>query len=506
MWYNVGKIFPEKSGEAAMLEKNLQSLNEVIIGSSRSDVAKLLLRLKHKGRVKRLAPRIYTTNLTDSAENIIRRNLWTIAGNLWPGARLSHRTAFEYAPHNGHVFLAYKYTRKICLPGVTVHFLSTPASLESDYPFLGNLGVSSLARAMLENLEPDKTQGGVAKCQDAESLESRLEAEFAAGGETALNKLRDDARVVASQTGHRREFDRLDRMIGALLSTRPADVLTSKVALARAAGEPFDSARIELFGALLAKLNSTAFPDFPDPNVLQTSFSTFAFFESYFSNYIEGTVFELDEARRIVETGVSIPSRDADSHDILGTFAIASNHAEMSRTAKDAEGFLELLRERHRVVMSGRPASRPGMFKTHDNRAGETHFVSVDCVRGTLKRGFDMARALRHPFARALFMLFMTSEVHPFEDGNGRISRLVMNAELVSAGQAKVIVPTVFRQDYIGALRRLSRNGDPDVLIAAMNRLRDFSRRLSCDSFDTARRQLEASSAFSDDDGDILRF
>ena len=506
MWYNVGKIFPEKSGEAAMLEKNLQSLNEVIIGSSRSDVAKLLLRLKHEGRVKRLAPRIYTTNLTDSAENIIRRNLWTIAGNLWPGARLSHRTAFEYAPHNGHVFLAYKYTRKICLPGVTVHFLSTPASLESDYPFLGNLGVSSLARAMLENLEPDKTQGGVAKCQDAESLESRLEAEFAAGGETALNKLRDDARVVASQTGHRREFDRLDRMIGALLSTRPADVLTSKVALARAAGEPFDSARIELFGALLAKLNSTAFPDFPDPNVLQTSFSTFAFFESYFSNYIEGTVFELDEARRIVETGVGIPSRDADSHDILGTFAIASNRAEMSRTAKDAEGFLELLRERHRVVMSGRPASRPGMFKTHDNRAGETHFVSVDCVRGTLKRGFDMARALRHPFARALFMLFMTSEVHPFEDGNGRISRLVMNAELVSAGQAKVIVPTVFRQDYIGALRRLSRNGDPDVLIAAMNRLRDFSRRLSCDSFDTARRQLEASSAFSDDDGDILRF
>ena len=67
MWYNVGKIFPEKSGEAAMLEKNLQSLNEVIIGSSRSDVAKLLLRLKHEGRVKRLAPRIYTTNLTDSA-------------------------------------------------------------------------------------------------------------------------------------------------------------------------------------------------------------------------------------------------------------------------------------------------------------------------------------------------------------------------------------------------------------------------------------------------------
>ena len=67
MWYNVGKIFPQERDETAMLEKNLQSLNEVIIGSARPDVAKLLFRLKRDRRVKRLAPRIYTTNLTDSA-------------------------------------------------------------------------------------------------------------------------------------------------------------------------------------------------------------------------------------------------------------------------------------------------------------------------------------------------------------------------------------------------------------------------------------------------------
>ena len=126
----------------------------------------------------------------------------------------------EYAPNDGHVFLGYKYTRKVRLPGVTIHFLATPSSLESDYPFLGNLGVSSHARAMLENLEPDKTQGGVAKCLGAEAVEERLEAEFASGGETALNKLRDEARAVANATGHVREFARLERIIGAILSTR----------------------------------------------------------------------------------------------------------------------------------------------------------------------------------------------------------------------------------------------------------------------------------------------
>ena len=179
-----------------MLEK-FHSLNEIIAGSSRPDVAKLLSRLKKEGKVIRIAPRVYTTNLTDSPENIVRRNIWAIVGSLWPGARLSHRTAFEYAPHEGHIFLGYKYTRKVRLPGVTIHFLATPDSLESDYPFLEHLGVSSHARALLENLEPDKTQGGVEKCLGVESLEERLEAEFGSGGEAALNRLRDEAREVA---------------------------------------------------------------------------------------------------------------------------------------------------------------------------------------------------------------------------------------------------------------------------------------------------------------------
>ena len=52
----------------------------------------------------------------------------------------------------------------------------------------------------------------------------------------------------------------------------------------------------------------------------------------------------------------------------------------------------------------------------------------------------------------------------------------MMNAELTAAGQTKIIVPTVFRPDYIGALRRLSRDGDPEVLVAAMARLWDFGR------------------------------
>ena len=488
------------------MEKNLRLLNEIIVGTADPRTSKLLAHLKREKLVVRLAPRLYSTNLTDSPEAIVRRNLWGIVGKLWPGARLSYRTAFEYAPHEGHIFLGYHYTRKVTLPGLTVHFIATPESLPSDYPFMEGLGVSSYARALLENLESDRTQGGVEKCLSSEAIEERLEAEFTTGGEAALNKLRDEARVIAGITGSGYGFARLDKIIGVLLSTRPVDVLKSGVARARAVGEPYDSSRVELFGTLLEHLGSIVFPEIQESNTSDADYRTFAFFESYFSNYIEGTEFELEEARRIVETGVVLPTRDADSHDILGTYAIASNRQEMSRCAETADEFLEILRSRHRVIMSGRPSAAPGVFKTRDNRAGNTHFVSFDRVRGTLKRGFEMSRAIRHPFARAVYILFVISEVHPFADGNGRISRLMMNAELTAAGQAKVIVPTVFRPDYIGALRCLSRDGRPDVLVAAMRLLWEYSRWLSSGDFETLKGRLEGSNAFSDDERVILRF
>ena len=60
--------------------------------------------------------------------------------------------------------------------------------------------------------------------------------------------------------------------------------------------------------------------------------------------------------------------------------------------------------------------------------------------------------------------------------------------------------------NYIGALRRLSRTGDPSVLVKAMTRLRDFSRRLIGDDISAMRRQMEESNAFKDDDNFTLQF
>lgn len=302
------------------------------------------------------------------------------------------------------------------------------------------------------------------------------------------------------------EFEVLNNIIGALLTTKPSAILTSPCAVARANGEPYDGERVRLFATLFEALHNDVFPTMDEPNQSNAAFRNFAFFESYFSNYIEGTEFELEDAREIIETGQPMSARNADSHDVLGTFQIVTSRREMRRIPQTAEELIEILQDRHRILMAARPDRNRGMFKMQNNHAGDTHFVDCMLVRGTLLKGYEYYRALESPFAKALFILFMVSEVHPFSDGNGRISRIMMNAELVHADESKIIIPTVFREDYLNALRRLTRKGDPSVIIRAISRVRQFSANIIGEDFNATREYLEKCNAFKESDGYILRF
>lgn len=488
------------------MEKNTLLSHEIIMASSDKTTNNFIAKMKKEGCLVKIAPKIYTTNLNDTPENIVLRNLFFILGELYPSAVMSHRSAFECRPTNdGHIFLTYLYTKKVSLPGITIHLLEGQKALSNDYPFMG-LHMSSSARAYLENLQTAYSRDGISKCLPQNVIEEKLDKVLQVNGEKELNRLRDTAREIAEQLNMVGEFKKLDSIIGAILSTKPSKILTSSVAEARALGEPFDSQRLKLFSTLMAALNEHEFEYFPDPNKADTAYSNFAFFESYFSNYIEGTEFDVEDAQQIIRSLTPMPTRSADSHDILGTYFIVSSRKEMSETPSTPDHLLDILQKRHHIMMSARPEANPGMFKTQNNRAGETHFVDFRQVRGTLKKGFEIYSALRHPFARALFMLFMISEVHPFSDGNGRISRIMMNAELTAAGQSKIIIPTVFRSDYLSALRQLTRKDNPEKLIHAIQRVRQFSFNLRGDSFEEMRDYLERCNAFKEEDEYILRF
>ena len=77
-----------------------------------------------KGLLRKIAPKIYTTNLEDEPDVIIRRNVFYIIGQLYPQAVISHRSAYELKPTaDGDIYLTYSYSKNISLPGLTVHLM-----------------------------------------------------------------------------------------------------------------------------------------------------------------------------------------------------------------------------------------------------------------------------------------------------------------------------------------------------------------------------------------------
>ena len=484
------------------MENNIPiHLQEIIFATSDTALNRQLSKLEKEGQIKKIAPRIYTSNFNESEEVIIRRNIFTILGKLYPGAVLSHRSALEFKPTAANqIFVTYTYTKKIELPGITIRFMEGSPAIEGDNPFAGELFVAQQERAFLENMQTSRQVGPTSKTLTLPEIENKLEQIVQVKGEEGLNQFRDKAREIAEKLEMQSEFEKLNKLISALLTTKPSKILTSPIAVARALGNPYDKHRIELFEKLFIELQQQPYKDRKDINTETNAFRNFAFFEAYFSNYIEGTIFEIEEAKSIIQTETPIPNRDEDSHDILGTYKLVSNQKEMATTPSNPEELLNILQYRHQILLAARTSKKPGQFKDKNNRAGETHFVDHTLVRGTLIKGFDYYQALQEPFAKAAYIMFMISEIHPFLDGNGRIARVMMNAELVKANQTRIIIPTVYRDDYLGALRRLTRNDDPAVYIRMLQRAQEFSATLVASEMEALENQLTKSNAFKEHD------
>jgi hypothetical protein len=361
--------------------------DEIIFGSADPGVSTAISREVRAGRLRRIAPRLYTSNLKDVPESIVRRHLYRILAHYYPGAVVSHRSGLEGGvTRDDTIFLTHKYTRRVTLPGVTIRLLKGVGPQDGDNPFMGGLHLASRGRALLENLQPARARSGVPKSWSREEIEEYLDEIARVHGEGELNRLRDHARRIAPALGLMNEFKTLDSMIGALLGTRETK-LKGEAARARSAGAPYDAYRLERLMTLFAALRRAVLPVREAPALTPEGVRNAAFFEAYFSNYIEGTEFLVEEAADIVFRGRIIAQRPADAHDVLGAYQIVANSDEMDRIPASAEELLDILRSRHATLLAGRPEKQPGRFKEEVNRAGETVFVAPELVAGTLIKG-----------------------------------------------------------------------------------------------------------------------
>jgi hypothetical protein len=457
------------------------------------------------GKLAKLFTGIYTDELERAPASIIRENVWEVAAHLFPDGVISHRTALDPRPTpEGFFYVTHNRTQKIEIHGITMVEMKGPGPIEGDKKMSAfNIYQSQYERALLENLQVSR--GPVPKSLGREFVEQELYNRLLRRSEKEVNRIRDRAREIADQLDMPKEFAILNRIVGALLSTQPAKELSTEVGKAIAKGEPFDSERLKMMESLAIDLSKENFTKHAALSNKAAWFN-FSFFEAYFSNYIEGTILTIEEAKEVIDSKSPLPNKRDDSHDVLGTFMLTNDLNEMRTTPKTAEQLIGILQRRHSILLGSRREKDPGMFKQRNNQAGSYQFVDHRLVPGTLKKSFKFYEYLNDPVARALFVMFMIAEVHPFEDGNGRIARLMMNAELVAANLSKVIIPTVYRTDYLGAMRAMSLRLNSIPFTRMLSRAFDFSATLTQKGFEDMLTYLRSCNAFETEEGVDLRF
>ncbi len=447
------------------------------------------------GLFKRIVSGVLSASPEDEWPAIIALHRIRVLAALFPGAVIGYRSAFSGGmPVDGVMHLSYSYKRVVDLPGLQVVLVKGHGNVAGDQPMSGrNIFFPSQARMLMENLT--QSRGAIKKATGRVAVEERLISIYESRGTEALNRIREEACTIAATLEFVKEFSVLNDLIGSILGTKSAQLATA-AGQALAAGTPFDARRLALFETLAATLRAIPLMQKPSPTTTGSARFNFAFLESYFSNFIEGTEFDVSEARRIVLEGKIIDQRPKDSHDILGVFRQAIDPGWSNQSMAPGEAVLHQLRQRHLDLMKERPEAAPGDFKDRENFAGNTTFVSPKNVRGTLIEGSKLLPSVQPGMARALLAMFIVSEVHPFIDGNGRLARLVMNAELSVVNVCRIIVPTLFREEYLDCLRVLSRQGKPEPFISAMQKIQQWTAAFDYTDLDRVIDQMKACNAF----------
>ncbi len=149
-----------------------------------------------------------------------------------------------------------------------------------------------------------------------------------AGPQAILKRLGRLAQIMQKRGQGGNPADRLQTMPIVLVAP-PQNIVHSRIGRHSAfgielSGVPYDPQCLELFQQLFTELEATA----PvTRSARRTDGPALPFFEAYFSSFIEGTEFAMDEAAEIIFQGRIPAARPEDAHDVLGTWKVVSDSA-----------------------------------------------------------------------------------------------------------------------------------------------------------------------------------
>ncbi len=175
---------------------------------------------------------------------------------------------------------------------------------------------------------------------------------------------------------------------------------------------------------------------------------------TYDSNAIEGSSLSLEDTNLVVNEGLAPKGKT------LREINEAKNHMEAIRFINGYEGDLneQFILKLHSIILKNISERFAGRYRETSVRIFKSDVSFPDASRvpqlvGNLVHWYKLNKNKMHPFELAVTFSVKLVSIHPFIDGNGRVSRLVMNFLLKKKSYPWINIYMRQRAEYLRAVR-----------------------------------------------------
>lgn len=188
---------------------------------------------------------------------------------------------------------------------------------------------------------------------------------------------------------------------------------------------------------------------------------------TYHSNAIEGNTLTLKETRIVLE-GITVGGKPLREHFEVINHKEAIDYVEnIVQTHQPLSEWK--IKSIHHLVLKNIGDDNAGIYRQENvlivgAQHRPPHFIELSAKMAALIFRYQQQNAL-HPVERAARLHADFVGIHPFVDGNGRTSRLLMNFELLRCGYLPVIVPVESRLTYYDSLDVAHTTGDYTLFV-----------------------------------------
>ncbi|WP_168118574.1 Fic family protein [Paenibacillus sp. HB172176] len=189
---------------------------------------------------------------------------------------------------------------------------------------------------------------------------------------------------------------------------------------------------------------------------------------TYHSNAIEGNTLTLSETKVALE-GITVGGKTIVEH------LEAINHREailyIEEIVKNQERLSEWqIKNIHRLILKGIADEYAGVYRKENVLiSGAVHVppdaMQVEVDMEKLMAWYEEEAEQLHPIERAARVHIEFVGIHPFIDGNGRTSRLLLNFELMKSGYPPIVIRKENRSEYYTALDHAHTTGDQHLFV-----------------------------------------